>query len=164
MYASANVLRSDLAKVQLVFLFRLMPNYFLYLMIFLGTAYGGRELLCEGITLYLVMVVLVASLVFLAFLAIGIGLTCIFASEEQGFIGDQEFAIEDSGFREKAGGSETFTEWRGIKRVLLSKTYVFVQISGYRVHVIPKRSFQSETSFEDFGKELRSRLNAAQGA
>jgi hypothetical protein len=75
--------------------------------------------------------------------------------KNKGLIGDHAITITEEGLRETTQVSESRSTWTGIERIVENEEYVFIYISAYQAHVIPKRAFASEKDSKKFIEQAR---------
>lgn len=63
-------------------------------------------------------------------------------------------------FREENSFNQHEYKWREIKRLKLTKAYIFIIISWRRYHIIPKRVFNEKISWQYFVEFAQQRINA----
>ncbi len=85
----------------------------------------------------------------------------IFISKKKGTIGSHIFQIDDSGFYEKTTSTELKTGWGAISSAYKTKNYLYIKVNMVLVHVIPKRSFQSENDFFMFVESVNRFIKEA---
>jgi len=72
------------------------------------------------------------------------------SSDNNGTLGKHNYKITSNGLFEKTKVNEGLSKWEGIQEIKVMGSYALFQISGYLFHVIPKRSFASEESYNSF--------------
>lgn len=72
------------------------------------------------------------------------------SSEKDGTLGKHEYHITTEGLHEKTSANEGINKWEGIMKIRINNSYVLFQISNCLFHVVPKRSFESKESYEQF--------------
>ncbi len=72
------------------------------------------------------------------------------STKSNGILGQHEYELTTEGLYERTSANEGLSKWKGISKIRIVSSYVLFQISGYLFHIIPKRSFESEESFNDF--------------
>ena len=161
MIVEANIKRLDLLKMQVYLLFRVPANLYFFALIWIAMAIVSWSLLGKyGLAVYLLSVSIVAVFAFLAGLPFTILMQLVLATEKQGFIGPHTFEIRDDAFVEVSSGSSTTTRWGNIARIFVFRKYLFVMISMYRVHIVPRRAFRSDDEFRQFIDAVQSRIES----
>ena len=72
------------------------------------------------------------------------------SSEKNGILGKHEYQVTTEGLHEKTSANEGLNKWEGIIHIRITGSYILFQISDYLFHVIPKRSFESQESYQQF--------------
>ena len=165
MTVTVDIRRLDLAWLNLIMLFRIPANLyvflFLWVIVFLSTRYG-RDLgppdpvLATGIATFLITVV-----VFLGILVASSLFTVLSATAKSGILGRHTYTIEEEGLREVTDANDTLNKWSSIHRILKAGDSIFVQINWYLFHVIPRRSFDSSEQYQEFFDQCVSRWKSA---
>jgi len=151
------VKKSDLAVMQFLLIPRLGFYYSFFGFLVVCAGAGGFSNASEiGYEKWLAISITTALIGFVIMLSIGTVIQLVTATAEKGFIGKTIFTCSDEGFREKTEGTETLTNWASIKAIYRTKSYTLVRINGYRIHIIPKREFESEDEFNSFSKAIYS--------
>ena len=160
MEVEARINRFDIIRMQ-IFLVPRLKIYSYWIIIFLLCAvYGGwGSLEKHGMLIWGLSVLVFTILSSVAFITICILYQLLFTTEKRGIIGKQKFRITESAFEEKSIGTETKTFWGSVEKIYKTKSYLYIQIGGYRVHIVPRRSFSNKKMFEKFFNEAQ-RLKA----
>ena len=160
--ATVKVTRFDILAMQLLLLFRIPANFYILIVAWLVLAAALYSQTAKyGVLAYLTIVTIAALAAFVGTIAFCIILQLVLASERQGTLGPHRFVIGEEWFSEESGGTKTSTNWSAIRKVFRFSSYFFVLISAYRVHIVPKRSFESEQEYLDFTNEIERRASAA---
>lgn len=72
------------------------------------------------------------------------------SSEKDGTLGKHEYQVTTEGLHEKTSANEGINKWEGIMKIRTTNSYILFQISSCLFHVVPKRSFTSKESYEQF--------------
>ena len=164
MVVEAHIRRSDLIAMNFALLLRLRINLIFLFILFVVVSVSARSIATESVPLYVGVVfvgfVLVAAVLFIG----GFLLQALFATERQGFLGPHRFEIASDGFYEETKGTRTSTQWSAISKLIVVKRHIYVLISAYRVHIIPKRAFESEAEFRAFARQLQDHLRLESAA
>jgi hypothetical protein len=112
-----------------------------------------------------VSLVLLASFIVALGLLLGIYLASflfyfLLGSKKTGVLGVHQYRIAPEGLQEETDVNRTLTKWAGISNLIKTKRYLFVQISWYLFHIIPRRAFKSDEDFDGFCSEILNRKNA----
>ena len=161
MVVEAHVRRSDLIAMNVALLFKVRANLYWFGLLVLIIGWSGRDLLNEGIVRFVAFTSLGAMVSFTILFGFGVLIQAALASEKQGFLGKHRFEIADDGFHEETEGTRSFAAWDVIRRVTITKRFIYVVVSAYCIHVIPRRAFESDAGYESFGDELQKRLRSA---
>ena len=150
-----NVRRMDLFKMQLFLLPRLKQNYLFLVFLICCAGFGGASSVSKvGVLAWGMSSMFAALVIFFVLFLVGALIQVAFASAEKGFIGKTIYRINEKGFYEETQGTETMTLWKSIIRLYKFKSYLFVRINGFRIHMIPKREFSNAQEFELFCDEI----------
>ena len=162
MEVDVTITRKDLALVQWRLLLRDRGNLYLFIVMLAFVSVASfSSVSAYGWLIYSILTLVTALIAFLALYLFGILLQQILVSEKQGMIGPHHFEISEKGFLEKAGGTVTFTEWPGVSRVIRLKNYTYLRINFSRVHVVPRRGFESNDHYSEFVDQLEEYVDAA---
>jgi hypothetical protein len=144
MQIHTEITRLDLLKMQIALFFKFKIDYITFILMLCFVLFSG-------IIIWILLGVISSILGFSIFIVIAIVFQMITATAAKGFIGNHTFEITDSGFSEITEGTQTISSWDAIDKVYRTKQYIFVVISAYRVHIIPRRAFENNEEFEKFG-------------
>lgn len=155
MEVSARITKLDLVKMQFALFFK-TKAYFLYfvLIVFFLLITSLDSIEKSGIMMWILPNLVISVFVLFIMIVASVLMLLLTATSAKGFIGNQTFKITDSGFSEVTEGTETISSWNAIEKIYKTKQYIFVRISAYRFHIIPKRAFQSDEEFEQFATLL----------
>ena len=78
------------------------------------------------------------------------------SSDSYGVLGKHTYELQENGFVESTDVNETFTNWKGIYRLIKTNNYVYIKTAPSLAHVIPKRCFSNEKEFEEFYSRLKT--------
>lgn len=149
------VRRTDLLKMNILMLPRLLQTYLGFGFLVACAALGGVQSLNKhGPFIWLSTSFVVGVSIFLIIVSITIVLQAITATEKKGTIGKTVYKLNESFFIEETIGTETKTRWESIAGIYKFKKYIFVRINSMRIHIIPRREFVSTEEFEIFYREI----------
>lgn len=94
-----------------------------------------------------------ATLIMLVLGTIGIFASVFFANFTPGVLCEHKFVLKNDGLFEATDVNETLTKWKGIKSIKLYKKFIVVWI-GIGVYTIPRKYFNSQEHYEEFGTQL----------
>jgi len=72
------------------------------------------------------------------------------STKSNGILGQHEYELTTEGLYEKTSANEGLSKWEGVTKIRTVGSYALFQISGYLFHIVPKRSFETEESFNSF--------------
>lgn len=150
MKVESNIKKIDIIYMQYYLMPRLKTNIVMYFVLFLLSAFSSIDLIKSNFFIFVLSVFCVTSLWFLLFYTAIVFMQLLFLRKDKGCIGEQLIEVDDVYFSETTAGTQTKTKWIGIDKLFKSKRYIYVMISGFRVHIIPKRSFENDAQFEAF--------------
>ncbi|MFC0213952.1 YcxB family protein [Paenibacillus chartarius] len=78
--------------------------------------------------------------------------------ENKGIVGEQELEVTEKGLVWKNEATEGLTQWSGIEGVEQNKEYVFIFINKIMAHIVPKRTFESQTELDRFLAGIQQNL------
>ena len=154
--------KMDIFKMQMYLLPRLKINYFwffFFIAIVGAGSYGAIER--QGFLIWFFVIIVFGLTGFVLMSMLCNFMYCLLASEKSGAIGEQLFELNESEFIETSTGTQTRTQWDSIVGFYKRKNYIYIQISGWRIHIIPKRDFINSKEFEDLGILLKQRIKNA---
>ena len=70
-----------------------------------------------------------------------------------------DFEVRDEGLFESTTANQTLTYWSVIPRVNKSNHYIVIFPAWWHTHIIPRRAFLDEDSFEAFFHLIQQRIN-----
>lgn len=154
------VRRTDLVKMNILMLPRLLQTYFGFGFIVVCAALGGIQTIEKhGLFVWLSASLVVGFFVFLLVMCFTILFQAITATENKGTIGKTVYKLDDSFFIEETLGTETKTRWASIAGLYKFKNYMFVRINPIRIHIIPRREFVTTKDFEYFCEAIIQHRN-----
>lgn len=127
--------------------------------------FSSRELsgdvVCTFCTLLSVSIVssIWTTLIMLALCVIGLVVSVFSVSFLPGILGKHYFVLREDGLFEATDANETLTKWKGIRSIKRYKNYTMVWI-GAGFYSIPKKCFEGQEQYEEFGSELYERWQA----
>ena len=158
MTITVTITRSDLFWVHVQALPRVKSTY-IVLSIIWGSLFFSRYLDDEKtypILALLFATFIVASLILLSMYVISFLFYFLLGSKTNGVLGNHQYQITHEGLLEETDVNRTLTKWSGITKILKTKRYLFVQISWYLFHIIPRRAFKNNEEFERFCCEVHN--------
>ena len=75
-------------------------------------------------------------------------------------LGEHAYEVREDGLHERTTVNETLANWPGIKGVVETKTFAFIEMRSGSLHIIPKHSFSSAVQGRDFISEVRRRATS----
>lgn len=163
MEIEANITRFDLLKMQIHLLFNSKESLYNFLIcFFIVGAFAWKRVEETGLVFMLVVAFLTSLFIYFVFVGLNCAFQLVFSNKKNGFIGNQSFRLTDWGFEERNRGTETKTSWANVGRIYKAKNALYLQITGYRLHIIPRSSFASCEEFLDFTskiEKLKARSN-----
>ncbi|MFW2491690.1 YcxB family protein [Clostridium chromiireducens] len=103
--------------------------------------------------------IVIAFIFFLILLFIVLFRICFSSSYKVGVLCEHVIEIDDEGFTESTSVNRDFCVWSSIYKVKQNKKYIFIFISKYKCHAIPKNSFNSFGALNYFYGSLVSFWN-----
>ena len=158
MTITVTITRSDLFWVHVQALPRVKSTYII-LSIIWASLFFSRYLDDENAHPILALVFatfIVASLILLSMYVISFLFYFLLGFKTSGVLGNHQYQITPEGLLEETDVNRTLTKWSGMTKLLKTKRYLFVQISWYLFHIIPRRAFKSNEEFESFCNEIHS--------
>jgi hypothetical protein len=71
-----------------------------------------------------------------------------------GILGEHIYTVTDNGLVESTVANETLLRW-GTARWLSRSAYgIYIHVTGFVTHVIPRRAFESDAAYDAFWREL----------
>ncbi len=102
-------------------------------------------------------------LIILPFIAATVGLFTSLV-KSPGFYTAHFVQLTEKGLVEETDLGNQFVRWNGIVKLRKSRWSIQVFIAGNMAHIIPRRAFPDQESFENFFKTCRDRVAAAHTA
>ena len=72
-----------------------------------------------------------------------------------------EIEIMDEGLAHRTDTMEVLYLWRGIQKVTVGRQGAMILMTNRSCHIVPKRCFVSDLEMWEFGKEIETRMKAA---
>jgi len=82
-------------------------------------------------------------------------------SSKGGVLGCHEYELRADGLFERTSANEQLAKWSGIDAIEMIGSLIYVRINGYLFHLIPRRSFATDSAYAEFFERLRSSWRAA---
>ena len=161
MILNTEIKRSDLVAVQLPLIFKFRGNIYVYLLCIALASMAMWKVLENNLMSFLLLVLVVATVLFMFSFIIGILIQLFVSTTKQGLIGTHSIEITDEGLAKETLATKELVKWGAIKRVILLKKYIYVLMPDYRSHIIPRRSFDSENDFLSFAREITKHVVSA---
>ncbi|EAR09141.1 YcxB family protein [Reinekea blandensis] len=157
------ITKFDLISMQILLMFRATYNRRLLVVLFISSLIGGyKGLISLGVVYWVILAFVISTLGLICLTLVGSIVQALTATPGKGVIGNTKFTVSDKSFIEDTEGTATESSWKAIKNIYPSKNYTFVEVSGYRIHIIPKREFSSDLEFQDFSTLIQRFWNEAQ--
>ena len=162
MTISTNITRGDLMKLQLYMVPRLKGNWIFFGLIVIAVLSWALYALPGPLTGTKVISGILGGIGgALAGTAIGalfnIAYVAVSSTAAAGVLGAHQFEIQPEGLFERTAANESLYRWSGINSIRKSRSFIFVGITGYIFHIIPRRSFSDAVQFQQFFDELQSK-------
>jgi len=156
------ITKKDLLLMQILLMFRATYNRRLLAIFFVCSLAGGYNGLLEnGFISWISFSLIVTTFGFIGLILIGSAIQALAANPEKGTIGDTRYTLTAESFTEDTGGTSTESKWAAIRNIYFSKNYIFVEVGGLRIHIIPKREFKSEDEYDSFLNIIQQSWNRA---
>ncbi len=129
---------------------------------FLWSVFGSRyplKVVLTGIVL-LIAVAAVAYLILAALVSTLLSLS----HTRPSFFTDHLLTASDDGLLDDSAVGSCFLRWRGFVRIHRSGRAIYVLISGDWAHIIPRRAFEDDASYDRFYQMCRERIDASKAA
>ena len=81
--------------------------------------------------------------------------------KNKGLLGGHTITITEEGLTETTEVNESRSSWEGIEKIEENEQYIFIYISAYQAHVIPKCAFASEKGEREFIEQARFYLSGS---
>jgi YcxB-like protein len=148
--------RSDLIALNIYLLPRRRVNvatfWIAVLVIFLlgikGKPFALTNALASAMTAFLV-----AGVGMLFGLLLSIGYSLVASTEKSGTLGKHTYTLHPEGLHELTVANESLHRWSSVLGVIKTKRFIYMPISAYLYHVVPRRSFGSDLDYHAFWEE-----------
>ncbi len=162
MTITVTITRSDLFWVHIQVLPRVKSTYITLSMIWAFVFFSSY---LDDENAHPILALLFATFIvaFLILLGIYVGsflFYLLLGYKTNGVLGSHQYQITHEGLLEETDVYRTLTKWSGITNLLKTNRYLFVQISWYLFHIIPRRAFKTNEEFERFCSEIHNRKYA----
>lgn len=162
MKVELSIKKSDLLKMNFLMLFKFKANYIFFIILTCFAGYGAHETIStNGILIWILNTLFTSITIFFAFFTVGAIINVFLATEEKGYIGSTVYTLGDEFFEEKTRGTETKTKWGSIIGCHQFNNFFFICINGYRLYIVPKREFPSESEFIAFCNKVVEKVDAS---
>jgi hypothetical protein len=85
--------------------------------------------------------------------------TYFIANSRAGVLGAHDFDIREDGLFESTSANETLTRWSAVRGIHQFGDYICVEIAPELFHLISRKSFASETEFNQCMQLLKNHVN-----
>ena len=114
----------------------------------------------------ILVIILTSVLLVVGFMMFGIITSILFAvlvsTEKSGVLGEHHFVVLPEGLQEETKANKTLIKWNGIQKPIKTKKFILVPINIYYLyHIIPRRSFDDQASYDKFWTEIFTYHTAA---
>ncbi|MEM6519709.1 MAG: YcxB family protein [Cyanobacteria bacterium P01_C01_bin.70] len=106
-------------------------------------------------------ITMLVSLITFAIIVVTFSAMAFLPRLNKGILTEHKLILSDHSLVEETKFNRTEHSWEGILRVRQNRRYIFVYVSQYSAHVIPKRAFCNHHEAEMFYKNLYSLQRAA---
>ena len=165
MYVKANITRTDILRAYTYMQFGLKLNLWsliiFFILIFTFFYFSLSEHKQVSIFVVAIMALFVTILATVVSLIFGNIIILCTSSEKAGALGKHEFIILSEGLQEKTKANDTLIKWNRIGSVKKTRYFILIQINAFLFHLIPRRSFDDQASYDKFWTELLSYHTAA---
>lgn len=90
-----------------------------------------------------------------------LSLAISFVFKQRGVVGGHTLEITERGLSERTDYNESLAKWPSIRRVHSTRRYLYIYVSDFNFHSVPKRCFHNE-KIAGFEAELRAFLRRGQ--
>jgi hypothetical protein len=107
----------------------------------------------EGGMLLKALVFLTMLVAVLAFINLGtllVTLVSYVPARNKGILTTHTLTLDESGVAEETQTGRTHTKWPGIVHVRQNRSFIFLYVSEYGAHVVPKRAFAATADAQRF--------------
>ena len=165
MNITVDICRSDLAKLTLWLLPRARSNWVFVGLIAAGT-FTYIVVTRQPCTVASVTIAALSSLIGgIAALLIGVAISLTFmlftVGKKSGVLGEHHYTLTPEGLHERTDVNENLQKWAGILSIRKLPSCLLFQINNYLFHIVPRRSFSSAESFNEFYEQARAFKQAA---
>lgn len=160
MNITVDIRPSDLAKLSLWLLPRARSHWVFVALVAAGT-FTYIWVTRQPCTVASVTIAILSSLVggFSALL-IGVAISLTFmlftVGKKSGVLGEHHYTLTPEGLHERTAVNENLQKWPGIVSIRKLPSCPLFQISSYLFHIVPRSSFSSAQSFNEFYEQART--------
>ena len=141
--------------------------------IVIGTYGLGFVLLSSGILQALptditpvAKVVTFLAMEFLAFLFIAgsfvvIVVLSMVSRRNKTLLTEHTITLGEGSFVEETAYNKTDHKWAGVQKLARTRRHIFIYVSQYAAHVVPRRAFQNDTEWDSFYEFCKQRIDAS---
>ncbi len=120
----------------------------------IGEAFDVLYFIAEFMILFVIW-----SLFFVVLRKIGLSEIKKMPDDKGSTLGYRTYLIEEKGFRSISELGETFTNWKGLKKIQESQDYYYLFIDKMVAYIIPKRSFLNKIEEKDFINTINEKIS-----
>jgi hypothetical protein len=80
----------------------------------------------------------------------------IASRESNGVLGEHTYVLREDGLHEITAVNESVVKWVGLKEVMRTNAYIYIQIAPALFHVLPRRDFKDAAAYEEFWNALNA--------
>lgn len=136
----------------------LAASFVFYVWSVVGSRYPLKVVLTGMVFLTAVAAVAYFALVALVSALASVGYT------HPSFFTDHLMTASDDGLLDETAVGSCFLRWRGFVRIHRSSRAIYILVSDYWGHIIPRRAFEDDASYDRFYQKCRERIDASKAA
>jgi hypothetical protein len=106
----------------------------------------------------------VGSMLFANLAALLVVLISFVPRLNKGILTTHTLTIDDAGVTEETAVNQSRAKWSGVLRVRQNRSFIFIYLTEYSAHVIPKRAFPAPVDAENFFKQAVDAQRACDAA
>ena len=165
MHVKTKLTKKDVLHMNLYLSFRMKSNLYSFILLFVFFLVLGLLNIPIDKETSLLAITITAALGAVVGWIAGFIVALLFvlcaSTDKAGITGEHEFYILPEGLQEETKANKTLIKWHGIKALRKTKKFILVQINAYLFHLIPRRSFDNQDSYDKFWTEIFTYHTAA---
>ena len=110
-----------------------------------------------GMIITLILWILLFNVIFLLFSSLLVVILSLFKKNNT-FLTNHKIVLNDENLIEETKYGTAYYKWEGIHKIKENKNYLYIYVSPYAAHIIPKKIFPSTNDYQTFYSYVQKRV------